>query len=144
MKNRIFINQKELDKNAEELKEQFDIRCGSLDAPASTLSGGNQQKIILARELSADPEVIMAVQPTRGLDLGAIEFVHKKLVEERNKGKGVLLFSLELDEILALADRIAIIFKGEIVKVVENKGVTKEQLGAYMLGIADEEVAQDA
>ena len=86
----------------------------------------------------------MAVQPTRGLDLGAIEFVHKKLVEERNKGKGVLLFSLELDEILALADRIAIIFKGEIVKVVENKGITKEQLGAYMLGIADEEVAQDA
>ena len=144
LKNRIFINQKELDKNAEELKEQFDIRCGSLDAPASTLSGGNQQKIILARELSADPEVIMAVQPTRGLDLGAIEFVHKKLVEERNKGKGVLLFSLELDEILALADRIAIIFKGEIVKVVENKGITKEQLGAYMLGIADEEVAQDA
>lgn len=141
---KVFLNFKEMDRNAKDLQEKFDIRCGSLDAPASTLSGGNQQKIILARELSADPEMIMAVQPTRGLDLGAIEFVHKKLVEERNRGKGVLLFSLELDEILQLSDRIAVIFKGEIVKIIENKGVTKEQLGAYMLGIADEEVQKDA
>lgn len=138
----MFIDFEKLHQNAERLREEFDIRCGSLDAPASTLSGGNQQKIILARELDADPELVMAVQPTRGLDLGAIEFVHQKLVEERNKGKGILLLSLELDEILQLSDRIAVIFKGKIVKVLKNQGTTKEELGMYMLGIGKE--AQNA
>ncbi len=137
LKHGIFINFEKLRKNAERLTEEFDIRCGSLDAPASTLSGGNQQKIILAREMDADPELIMAVQPTRGLDLGAIEFVHQKLVDARNNGKGILLLSLELDEILQLSDRIAVIFKGKIVKVLENRGATKEELGMYMLGIGE-------
>lgn len=138
LKHGIFIDYDRLQKNAIRLQEEFDIRCGSLDAPTSTLSGGNQQKIILAREMDANPELVMAVQPTRGLDLGAIEFVHQKLVDVRNKGKGILLLSLELDEILQLSDRIAVIFKGKIVKVLENKGLTKEELGMYMLGIGEE------
>ncbi len=139
----LFINYKALKKNAEELKERFDIRCSTVDAAAGTLSGGNQQKIIIAREVTADPKLIMAVQPTRGLDMGAIQFVHEALVGERNKGKGVLLFSLELDEILQLSDKIAVIFKGEIVKVIENKNVTKEILGALMLGIGEGESEDD-
>ncbi len=139
LKNKFFIGEAELTRNALKLKEDFDIRCGSINHPASTLSGGNQQKIILAREITANPKMVMAVQPTRGLDLGAIEFVHKTLVNERNQDKGVLLFSLELDEILQLSDRIAIIFKGKIVKILENKNLTKEILGSYMLGIAKED-----
>lgn len=139
LKRRMFLNRKTMDENAAKLIEQYDIRCGSMQSPAGTLSGGNQQKIILAREISSNPKLIMPVQPTRGLDLGAIEFVHKKLVEQRNLGKGILLFSLELDEILQLSDRIAVIFKGEIIAVLENKNLTKETLGAYMLGVGVEE-----
>lgn len=140
LKKRMFLNRKVMNENAARLIEQYDIRCGSMKSPAGTLSGGNQQKIILAREISSNPKLIMPVQPTRGLDLGAIEFVHKKLVEQRNLGKGILLFSLELDEILQLSDRIAVIFKGEIITVLENKNLTKETLGAYMLGVGAEEV----
>lgn len=141
LKDRIFLNRKRMVEHAERLIDQYDIRCGSMQSPAGTLSGGNQQKIILAREISSDPKLIMPVQPTRGLDLGAIEFVHKKLVEQRNQGKGILLFSLELDEILQLSDRIAVIFKGEIITVLENKNLTKEALGAHMLGVEVKEVS---
>ena len=138
------MDKKKVEENARRLQEDFDIRCGSLDVPAGKLSGGNQQKIIIAREMSSDPEMVMAIQPTRGLDLGAVSFVQDKLVEARNQGKGVLLFSLELDEILQVSDRIAVIFKGQIVKVLKNEGVTKEQLGAYMLGVAQEEGSHEA
>ena len=140
----VFLDKKKVEENARRLQEDFDIRCGSLDVPAGKLSGGNQQKIIIAREMSSDPEMVMAIQPTRGLDLGAVSFVQDKLVEARNQGKGVLLFSLELDEILQVSDRIAVIFKGQIVKVLKNEGVTKEQLGAYMLGVAQEEGSHEA
>ncbi|MBO1680095.1 ABC transporter ATP-binding protein [Bittarella massiliensis (ex Durand et al. 2017)] len=140
----VFLDKKKVEENARRLQEDFDIRCGSLDAPAGKLSGGNQQKIIIAREMSSDPEMVMAIQPTRGLDLGAVSFVQDKLVEARNQGKGVLLFSLELDEVLQVSDRIAVIFKGQIVKVLKNEGVTKEQLGAYMLGVAQEEGLHEA
>lgn len=140
----VFLDKKKVEENARRLQEDFDIRCGSLDVPAGKLSGGNQQKIIIAREMSSDPEMVMAIQPTRGLDLGAVSFVQDKLVEARNQGKGVLLFSLELDEILQVSDRIAVIFKGQIVKVLKNEGVTKEQLGAYMLGVAQEEGLHEA
>ena len=105
-----------------------------MDVPAGTLSGGNQQKIVIAREASRNPDVLIAVQPTRGLDIGAMEFVQKTLLEQRDKGKGVLLFSLELDEILSVSDRIAVIFKGRIVDVVDAEGVTRQELGRMMLG----------
>ncbi len=138
-KQKAFLNFKEMWKNAEELKEAFDIRCGSLEVFARTLSGGNQQKVILAREISAQPKLLMIVQPTRGLDMGAIEFVHDKVVEQRNAGCGVLLFTLELDEVLSLSDRIAVIHNGKIIKILDNKNVTKQQIGKYMLGVLDDE-----
>ena len=133
-KNGIWLNFKKIHDTAEEMKEQFDIRCASVDVNAGTLSGGNQQKIIIAREASRDPDVLIAVQPTRGLDVGAMEFVQKTLLEQRDKGKGVLLFSLELDEILSVSDRIAVIFKGEIIDVVDAQSVTRQELGMMMLG----------
>ena len=120
-------------KNAEKLRVDFDIRSPGVDISAGTLSGGNQQKVVIAREASRDPEVFLAVQPTRGLDVGAMEFVQNTLMEQRNKGKGVLLFSLELDEILSVSDRIAVIYKGEIVAVVDAQSVTRQQLGIMML-----------
>ena len=140
-----FLDPKAIQKNAEDLQKAFDIRCGSLEVFAGTLSGGNQQKIILAREVSAKPRLLMVVQPTRGLDMGAIEFVQDKVVEQRNAGCGVLLFTLELDEVLQLSDRIAVIHNGKIIKTVVNKNVTKQQIGRYMLGVLDdgtEEAAQ--
>ena len=133
-KNGIWLNFKKIPDTAEEMKEQFDIRCASVDVNAGTLSGGNQQKIIIAREASRDPDVLIAVQPTRGLDVGAMEFVQKTLLEQRDKGKGVLLFSLELDEILSVSDRIAVIFKGEIIDVEDAQSVTRQELGMMMLG----------
>ena len=127
---------------SDKLKEQFDIRCTGVEEPAASLSGGNQQKIVIARAVYRDPHLILAVQPTRGLDVGAIEYIHQVLVNERNKGKAVLLFSLELDEILALSDRIAVIYKGQIAGIVDAKTTTKEELGLMMLGqkTATEEV----
>ena len=105
-----------------------------MDVNAGTLSGGNQQKIIIAREAYRNPDVLVAVQPTRGLDVGAMEFVQKTLLEQRDQGKGVLLFSLELDEILSVSDRIAVIFKGEIIDIVDAESVTRQELGMMMLG----------
>ncbi|HHY62761.1 MAG TPA: heme ABC transporter ATP-binding protein, partial [Firmicutes bacterium] len=134
-----FSNRGELDwetihQEARRLIEEFDVRTPSEKVAAGSLSGGNQQKVIVARELSRQPELIVAAQPTRGLDVGAIEFVHRKLVEARDDGKAVLLVSLELDEILALADRIAVMYEGEIVGVVDSDTVTEEELGLMMAG----------
>ncbi len=141
--NIFFLNQKAIQAQTVQLRDQFDIRCASLEVLASTLSGGNQQKIILAREVHAAPRLLMTVQPTRGLDMGAIEFVHNKLVEQRNAGRGVLFFSLELDEILQVSDRIAVIFGGRIIKILKNEGLSKTQVGNYMLGITEEGCADE-
>ncbi len=138
----VWLDFRRIHKNAEELQEDFDIRCANVDVAAGTLSGGNQQKIIIAREASRDPDVFVAVQPTRGLDIGAMEFVQKTLLEQRDKGKGVLLFSLELDEILSVSDRIAVIFKGKIVDVVDATSVDRQQLGLMMLGSRDAQQEQ--
>ena len=100
---------------ARKLLKDYDVRGGEADTRASSLSGGNQQKVVIARELSADPKVLIAAQPTRGLDVGAIEFVHRRLVEERDKGRAILLVSLELEEIRSLSDRALVIYEGEIV-----------------------------
>ena len=97
------------------LLKDYDVRGGGADTRAASLSGGNQQKCVIARELSADPKVLIAAQPTRGLDVGAIEFVHRRLVEERDKGRAILLISLEMEEIRSLSDRVLVIYEGAIV-----------------------------
>ena len=104
------------------------------------MSGGNQQKAIIAREIDREKPLIVAVQPTRGLDVGAIEYIHKQIVAHRDSGKGVLLVSLELDEVMALADRILVMFEGEIVGELDPKTTTAEQLGLYMSGAKREGV----
>jgi simple sugar transport system ATP-binding protein len=121
---------------AEKRKEEFDIRLQSVSDPVSSLSGGNKQKVVLARELSRPVKLVVASQPTRGLDVGSIEFVHKRILEERDAGRAVLLFSTELDEVLALADRIAVMYRGEILAIVPA-GVTAQELGLLMAGVVN-------
>lgn len=120
--------------NATKLKDEFDIRAQSIYDTANSLSGGNKQKVVLARELSRQVKVVVACQPTRGLDVGSIEFVHERLLAERNSGRAVLLISTELDEVAALADRIAVIYRGEILGIV-NSDVSREKLGLMMAGV---------
>jgi len=115
------------------LIEEYDVRGGSPLTPGGSLSGGNQQKVVLAREIARDPRVLIAAQPTRGLDVGAIEFVHRRLIEERDEGRGILLVSLELEEILSLSDRILVIYEGEIVGEF-TPAATEEELGIAMTG----------
>jgi simple sugar transport system ATP-binding protein len=115
------------------LIKDFDVRGGGPQTPAGALSGGNQQKVVVAREVARNPKVLIAAQPTRGLDVGAIEYVHRRLVAERGAGRAVLLVSLELDEVLSLADRILVIFEGEIVGEYDPS-VTEEELGIAMAG----------
>jgi general nucleoside transport system ATP-binding protein len=118
---------------ARRLLEQFDVRGGGPQTRAAALSGGNQQKVVLAREIAREPSVLLAAQPTRGLDVGAIEFVHRRLVQARDSGKAVLLVSLELEEVLSLADRILVIYEGRIVREYPPD-VTEEELGIAMTG----------
>jgi simple sugar transport system ATP-binding protein len=118
---------------ARRLLKEFDVRGGTPTTLASALSGGNQQKVVIAREVERDPRVLVAGQPTRGLDVGAIEFVHRRLVEERDEGRAVLLVSLELEEIMSLSDRILVIFEGQIVGEY-GADVTEEELGVAMTG----------
>ena len=120
--------------NATKLKDEFDIRAQSIYDTANSLSGGNKQKVVLARELSRQVKVVVACQPTRGLDVGSIEFVHERLLAERNSGRAVLLISTELDEVAALADRIAVIYRGEILGIVDSD-VSREKLGLMMAGV---------
>ena len=130
----LILKQNVITENAEKLRKQYDIRCNGVDYAASTLSGGNQQKIVIARAIFRNPKLVLAVQPTRGLDIGAIEYIQSVLVEQRNQGKAVLLFSLELDEILALSDRIAVIHAGKIAGIADAGHTSREQLGLMMLG----------
>ena len=129
------LNRKEIRTNATELMEKFDVRPRNSEAkPAGTLSGGNQQKVIIAREVTNDKDLLIAVNPTRGLDVGAIEFVHKYIVEQRNKGRAVLLVSFELDEIMSLSDRIEVIFDGQIIGSVNGSDADEKELGFMMAG----------
>lgn len=121
--------------NADRLIQEFDVRCGQGGAtPVRSMSGGNQQKAIVAREIDLSPDVLVVAQPTRGLDVGAIEYIHRRIVAERDKGKGILLISLELDEILDVSDRIAVIHGGEIVGVVNASETDENELGLMMAG----------
>jgi simple sugar transport system ATP-binding protein len=121
-------------KLAQEIVDKFAVKSARVGEPIKTLSGGNLQKIVLGRELKGDPKLIVANQPTRGLDVGSIEFVHKTLIEARDKGAAVLLVSVELDEILALSDRIAVMFAGKVVAVLDRAEATEEKLGLLMAG----------
>jgi simple sugar transport system ATP-binding protein len=119
---------------AKVLIQEFDVRGGGPLTPAGALSGGNQQKLVAAREIARDPKALIAAQPTRGLDVGAIEYLHRRLVTERDEGRAILLVSLELDEIFSLSDRILVIYEGEIVG--EHTGeVSEEQIGFEMVGV---------
>ena len=136
-----FIKFREIYDHADKLIDQFDIRSGQgAITRARSMSGGNQQKAIVAREIDLAPDVLLAVQPTRGLDVGAIEYIHKQLVKVRDEGKAVLLVSLELDEVLNVSDRILVIYEGEIVAEVEAKNATPQELGLYMAGSKREDI----
>ena len=130
-----FIKKNAVLQYAERLIKQYDVRSGQGPATiARSMSGGNQQKAIIAREVDKDPQLLVAVQPTRGLDVGAIEYIHKQVVAERDKGRAVLLVSLELDEVMNLSDRILVIYEGEIVGEFDPRKTTVEELGLYMAG----------
>jgi ABC-type uncharacterized transport system ATPase subunit len=134
-----FIINRELNRFSKELIARFDIRPTNPDIQASNLSGGNQQKIIIAREIVHNPDVLIAFQPTRGLDVGAIEYVHRELLKLRDAGKAILLISYELDEIINLSDRIGIIYQGQLCADLEesalkNNSRLKEEIGLYMAG----------
>jgi len=126
----------EVRSSAERKVGEFDIRASTVEVAAGTLSGGNQQKVILARELSRPVKLLLASQPTRGLDVGSIEYVHRRIVEERDKGVAVLIISSELDEVLALGDRIAVIYRGRIMGIVEPS-VGRDRIGLMMAGVTD-------
>jgi simple sugar transport system ATP-binding protein len=119
---------------AEQVIRDFDVRTPGIALPAQNLSGGNQQKVIVGREFTRPIQLLIAAQPTRGLDVGSIEYIHKRLIEKRDEGVAVLLVSVELDEIMALSDRIAVMYEGEIVGTVDADKVTREQLGLLMAG----------
>ncbi len=134
-----FLQFNNIRENGRRIVELFDVRAGrGTESLAGDLSGGNQQKAIVGRELDSDPDLLIAVQPTRGLDVGAIEYIHHRLVEQRDRGKAVLLVSLELDEIFNLSDRIAVINSGEVVDIVKTSETVEEEIGLMMAGIRKE------
>jgi simple sugar transport system ATP-binding protein len=124
--------------NARRLVKRYQVRASSIDQPVRRLSGGNQQKIILARELEAGPRLLVAAQPCKGLDVGATEFVQNALIEQRNSGVGIIYISTELEHILAVCDRIAVMFRGQITGILEPHEATSERLGKLMAGITQE------
>ena len=136
-----FLRRKNIRSYAERLIEQYDVRSGQGPVTVSrAMSGGNQQKAIIAREIDKDPRLLIAVQPTRGLDVGAIEYIHKQIVAQRDAGKAVLLVSLELDEVMTVSDRILVMYEGEIVGQLDPKTTTVAELGLYMAGAKKEDV----
>ena len=137
----VVMRGKEIERTARRLIDEFDIRTPSPRTPAGSLSGGNQQKVIVAREFSRPIKVLIASQPTRGLDVGSIEYIHHRIVEKRDAGCGVLLVSSELDEIMELSDRIAVMYRGKIVAVLEAEEATKEHVGLLMAGVSPEKAA---
>ena len=132
------INHQQVDAYSDRLIEDYDIRSGQgSKTTVRSMSGGNQQKAIIAREVEQPSSLIIFVQPTRGLDIGAIENVHNQIIAERDKGKAILLVSLELDEVMALADTIAVIYNGQILKTADAKSLTVEEVGQFMMGVTE-------
>ncbi|MFR4441037.1 MAG: ATP-binding cassette domain-containing protein, partial [Hungatella sp.] len=135
-----FLKNTQIYEYAQKLIDQFDIRSGEgVNTITRSMSGGNQQKAIIAREISKNPDILLAVQPTRGLDVGAIEYIHKELIKQRDNGAGILLVSLELDEVMNLSDRILVIYEGRIVAELDPKKTTIQELGLYMAGSRKQE-----
>ena len=132
------LKDKDIEKYASLLRENYDIRSPSIHVAAGSLSGGNIQKVILAREIDRKPKFLVCVDPIRGLDMGAAEFIHRLLLDLRNKGVGILLISEELEEIMNLSDRIAVIFKGKNQKMMDASEATTDELGILMAGVNDE------
>ncbi|MDF9762337.1 MULTISPECIES: ABC transporter ATP-binding protein [Peribacillus] len=128
------LHSKKIFEKARTIIKEYDVRTPNEYTPARALSGGNQQKAIIGREVDRNPDLLIAAQPTRGLDVGAIEFIHRRLIEQRDAGKAVLLISFELDEIMNVSDRIAVIYEGEIVAIVDPKETTEQELGLLMAG----------
>jgi simple sugar transport system ATP-binding protein len=139
----LVLHTDEIDKNAEQRVEEFDIRTQGIDQPVSSLSGGNQQKVVLARELSRPLKLLVASQPTRGVDVGSIEFLHERIVKERDNGTAVLIVSTELDEIAALSDRVAVMYRGKVVGVVPSD-TPRDELGLMMAGASKSEAHEVA
>jgi simple sugar transport system ATP-binding protein len=139
-----FLNLRGIGSYSDELIKKFRVKTPSRDTLAKNLSGGNIQKIVLAREFSRNPRVILAAQPTRGLDIGATEYVREQLIEQRRKGVAVMLISEDLDEILALSDRIAVLYEGQIMDIVPRENATPEKLGLLMAGVHPEEAVPQA
>lgn len=137
-----FLQEEAIQDKAKRLMEQYDVRAANQNVPASALSGGNQQKAIIARELDLNPDLLIAANPTRGLDVGAIEFIHRALIEERDSDKAVLLMSFELDEILNLSDRILVMYDGAVIADLPREETNKEELGLMMAGTPYEEVVK--
>jgi len=129
-----FLNMNNIAKRSADLVKTFNVKTPSIDTPIKSLSGGNAQKVILAREISRQPRVLIAAQPTRGVDIGATEYIHERIIEQRETGTATLLISEDLDEIFALSDRIAVIFHGEIMGVVDRKDATLQSIGLMMAG----------
>jgi len=130
------MNQKAIDKVSSQLIEDFNVVCQSKDTEIGSLSGGNIQKVVVAREYYADPDFLIAEQPTRGVDIGSARFIHEKLIKLRNDNKAILLISADLSEALAVSDKIIVMYSGEIVGFFEDvKNLTETELGFYMLGV---------
>jgi simple sugar transport system ATP-binding protein len=133
----VVLDQKRILSEAEKRARQFDVRTPSVLTPVSSLSGGNQQKVIVAREFSRPIRLLIASQPTRGLDVGSIEYIHGRIIEKRDEGTAVLLVSPELEEVMSLSDRIAVMYEGEIVDILPAEQATREQIGLLMAGVRE-------
>jgi simple sugar transport system ATP-binding protein len=133
--NGLFIRFGEVARHSRELVNQFSVKTPSIDTPVKSLSGGNIQKLILARELARNPKVLIAAQPTRGVDIGATEYIHQRLLDQRSHGTATLLISEDLDEVLALSDRIAVLYEGRIMEIVERDRTSAEEIGLLMAGV---------
>jgi simple sugar transport system ATP-binding protein len=129
------LNRKAIAAAAEQAVKDFDVRTPSINTDIASLSGGNQQKVIVAREFSRTVRLVIAAQPTRGLDVGSIEYIHRRIVEQRDAGAAVVIVSTELDEVLALGDRVAVMYEGRIVGILDAKEATRERVGLLMGGI---------
>ena len=136
MSGKLFLKGKDIKKSSLELIQRFSVKTNSEKEKIGSLSGGNIQKVVVAREWNTDPKLMIAEQPTRGIDVGSANYIHKELIEMRNNGKGILLVSADLNEVLSLSDRLIVMEEGQIVAYFDSlKGVTESQLGLYMLGV---------
>ena len=136
------MNNKAIEEHAKQLVAQYDVRTPSVYTKGDSLSGGNQQKMVVAREFSRPIKLLIAAQPTRGLDVGSIEFIHRRIIEQRDAGAAVLLVSAELDEVMSVSDRIAVMYRGKIIATMDARTATREQLGLLMAGITSEQALE--